>query len=574
MVDERLPMLPLAHLYARTGPVAGFGTSGVEADTPILRHLDGDLYFRQHHDAVGIGSFQHRALPIEPAATLAGEPPSATLPFTPEDFEGSWKTAVELMPRLAAAGVAEAFDGVFSFTPDGFPLIGESLEARGFWVAESVWITHSVGVARALAESIIEGQSQVDMHEADLHRFEPFQRSNAYFVPRSITNHDEVYDVHHPLEPVHSPRPLRMGPWIDRQRALGAVFIEGQGWERPAWYEANAGLAGRLGIEVEPRDDWHARWWSPIAVAEHVATRRGAGLFDLTPLRRVEVEGPSALAWLSRLCSADLDRPVGAAAYTLLLGPGRVVRTDAVVSRLGTDRFVVGLGTPADVASLLRDAPDDGSVRVRDVTTATCALGLWGPRATDVLRPIVTGPADALSFGRFRVRELDLGGVPVIAQSVSYVGDQGWELTTTADLGLHLWDLVWEAGRSTGLVAAGRRAFETLRLEAGFPAAGIDVTAEHGPVAAGLERFVSADGDLAPSGDPPGGRELVRLEVDGLVSGGEPVRAASDTIGYVTSGGRALGPSVAFAWLDRGHPAEVAVIAFDRPLNARVHGAR
>jgi glycine cleavage system aminomethyltransferase T len=62
---------------------------------------------------------------------------------------------------------------------------------------------------------------------------------------------------------------------------------------------------------------------------------------------------------------------VGAAAYTLLLGPGRVVRTDAVVSRLGTDRFVVGLGTPADVASLLRVAPDDGSVRVRDVTTAT-----------------------------------------------------------------------------------------------------------------------------------------------------------------------------------------------------------
>ena len=565
MVGMRLPMLPLAHLYARTGPVDGFAEPGVEAATPILRHLDGDLYFRQHDDRVGIGSFQHRALPIDPADTLVGAPATATLPFTPEDFEGSWKTAVELLPRIGPVGLADAFDGVFSFTPDGYPLIGESLEARGFWVAESVWITHSIGVARALAEWIVEGQPEVDVHEADVHRFEPFQRSTAYFVPRSITNHDEVYDVHHPLEPVHRPRPMRVSPWIERQRELGAVFVEGQGWERPAWYEANADLAGRLGLEIATRDDWHARWWSPIAVAEHAATRRGVGVFDLTPLRRVEVEGPGALAWLAELSSADLDRPAGSAAYTLVLGPRGTVLTDAIVSRLAPDRWVVGLGTPADVALLQREVSDDGSVDVRDVTTATCALGLWGPYAAGVLGPLVDGGADALAFGRFRVRELDVAGVPVTAQSVSYVGEPGWELTTTADLGLRLWDLVWEAGRDVGLVAAGRRAFETLRLEAGYPAAGVDVTAEHAPGPAGLTRFTreAGEGDVAS-------RVLVRLELDGIVSGGEPVRAGDRTIGYVTSGGRADGPGLAFAWLDRDHPADVDVIAFDRPIAAGV----
>jgi glycine cleavage system aminomethyltransferase T/glycine/D-amino acid oxidase-like deaminating enzyme len=562
MVGMRLPMLPLAHLYARTGSVEGFGEPGVEAATPILRHLEGDLYFRQHHDQVGIGSFQHRALPIDPADTLAGEPATSTLAFTPEDFEGSWKTAVELLPRIGPAGVGEAFDGVFSFTPDGYPLIGESLEARGFWVAESVWITHSVGVARALSEWIVDGQPEVDVHEADVHRFEPFQRSSAYFVPRSITNHDEVYDVHHPLEPVHRPRPMRVSPWIERHRELGAVFVEGQGWERPAWFEGNAGLAERLGIDVAPRDDWHARWWSPIAVAEHVATRRIAGVFDLTPLRRVEVEGPGAHEWLMELCSADLDRPPGSAAYTLVLGPLGTVLTDAVVSRLAQARWVVGLGTPADVALLHREAPDDGSVAVRDVTTATCALGLWGPRAADVLGSLVAGGADALAFGRFQVRELDVAGVPVTAQSVSYVGEPGWELTTSADLGLRLWDLVWDAGRDLGLVAAGRRAFETLRLEAGYPAAGVDVTAEHLPGPAGLARFVRRNDD------DPGSRVLVRLEVDGIASGGEPVRAGDQTIGYVTSGGRAQRSGLAFAWVDRDHPTELTVIVFDRPLEA------
>lgn len=566
MVGMRLPMLPLAHLYARTGAVEGFGEPGVEAATPILRHLDGDLYFRQHHDQVGIGSFQHRALPIDPADSLAGEPATSTLAFTPEDFEGSWKTAVELMPRIGPAGLGEAFDGVFSFTPDGYPLIGESLEARGFWVAESVWITHSVGVARALSEWILDGQAEVDVHEADVHRFEPFQRSTAYFVPRSITNHDEVYDVHHPLEPVHRPRPLRVSPWVGRHRELGAVFVEGQGWERPAWFEANDGLAERLGLDVAPREDWHARWWSPIAVAEHVATRRSAGLFDLTPLRRVEVEGERAFEWLMGLCSADLDRPAGSVAYTLVLGPLGTVLTDAIVSRLAPERWVVGLGAPADVALLHREAPDDGSVMVRDVTTATCALGLWGPRAAHALGSLVAGGADALAFGRFQVRELDVAGVPVTAQSVSYVGEPGWELTTSADLGLRLWDLVWDAGRDLGLVAAGRRAFETLRLEAGYPAAGVDVTSEHAPAPAGLARFARrADDDAGP-------RELVRLEVDGIVSGGEPVRSGDRTIGYVTSGARADGPGLAFAWLERDRPAGLTVIAFDRPIPARIGG--
>jgi hypothetical protein len=137
------------------------------------------------------------------------------------------------------------------------PPIGESLEARGFWVAESVWITHAVGVARSLAEWIVDGQPEVDVHEADVHRFEPFQRSTAYFVPRSITNHDEVYDVHHPLEPVHRPRPLRVSPWIERQRELGAVFVEGQGWERDVVGQRRSRRSARPRVTPATARDGH-----------------------------------------------------------------------------------------------------------------------------------------------------------------------------------------------------------------------------------------------------------------------------------------------------------------------------
>ena len=286
---------------------------------------------------MSIGSFQHRALPTRPIRSSEHRRPRRCR-SRPRISRAPWKTAVELLPRIGPVGVADAFGGVFSFA-DGYPLIGESLEARGYWVAESVWITHSIGVAGALAEWIASrGSPAVDVHEADVHRFEPFQRSTAYFVPRSITNHDGVYDVHHPLEPVHRPRPMRTSPWIERQREAQTVFVEGR-------VGATGVVRGQRrprrpgGLEIATRDDWHARWWSPIAVAEHAATRRGVGVFDLTPLRRVSGSGSRS----TRVAGGvEQRRPRSAAKLgrcALVLGPRGTVLTDAIVSRLAPDRW-------------------------------------------------------------------------------------------------------------------------------------------------------------------------------------------------------------------------------------------
>ena len=133
-------------------------------------------------------------------------------------------------------------DGIFSFTPDGYPLVGESRRVAGFWVAEAVWITHSQGVARAVAELLVDGHAGLDLHELDLHRFEPHQVEPGYVDARGRQGYIEVYDVIHPLQPMEDPRPLRTSPFHPRQEALGARFLEGGGWERPQWYEANAPL--------------------------------------------------------------------------------------------------------------------------------------------------------------------------------------------------------------------------------------------------------------------------------------------------------------------------------------------
>ncbi|MER7678027.1 FAD-dependent oxidoreductase [Streptomyces sp. NPDC096934] len=564
MAGVDVPLLPLAHQYARTGRLPELAGATAEASKPILRFQDRDLYFREHTDRIGIGSYAHKPLPVDPFGVLPYDEARAndlvmpsSYPFTEEDWAPSWEDCRELLPALCDAEIEEGFNGVFSFTPDGMPLLGESRALRGFWLAEAVWVTHSAGAARAVAEWMVDGRASLDLHECDLTRFEDAQRSPAYVQERGARQFVEVYDVLHPLQPMEDPRPLRVSPFHARQRELGAFFLEGGGWERPHWYETNAHLLD--GPEVPPRDTWSARYWSPIAAAEARATRERVALYDMTPLRRLEVTGTGALDFLQRMTSNNLRKKPGAVTYTLLLDRTGGIRSDLTVARLAADRFQVGANSPADLDWLTRHAP--GDVRIRDITSGTCCVGVWGPLARDLVQPLTRDDFSHEGFGYFRAKETYLGHVPVTAMRLSYVGELGWELYTTADLGLRLWDTLWEAGRAHGVVAAGRSAFNSLRLEKGYRAWGTDMTDEHHPFEAGLgfavrmdkDGFVGQEAlrDLAAT-EPV--RRLTPLLLDdpaSVVLGKEPVLVAGAPAGYVTSAayGYSLGRCVAYAWL-------------------------
>lgn len=564
MAGVDVPLQPLAHQYAKTRPLPELAGAVAEASRPILRFQDRDLYFREHHDRIGIGSYAHRPLPVDPFAVLAYDearandmPMPSSYPFTAEDWAPSWDDCRRLLPALRGSEVEEGFNGVFSFTPDGMPVLGESRELRGFWLAEAVWVTHSAGVAKAVAEWMVDGRASLDLHECDLTRFEDAQRSPSYVRERGSQQFVEVYDVLHPLQPMEQPRPLRVSPFHARQQELGAYFLEGGGWERPHWYEANAPLAD--GLRLPERDAWSARHWSPIAAAEAKATREKVALYDMTPLRRLEVTGPGALGFLQRMTTNNLRKKPGAVTYTLLLDETGGVRSDLTVARLAPDRFQVGANSPADLDWLIRHAP--GDVHLRDITSGTCCIGVWGPLARDLVQPLTHDDFSHEGFGYFRAKQTHLGHVPVTALRLSYVGELGWELYTTADLGLRLWDTLWEAGRPHGVIAAGRSAFNSLRLEKGYRAWGVDMTDEHNPYEAGVGFAVRMDKDgfvgqeelQGLAGTEPA-RRLTPLLLDdpaSVVLGKEPVHVGGTPAGYVTSAsyGYTLGRCVAYAWL-------------------------
>src|SRR5262249_29736429 len=156
-----------------------------------------------------------------------------------------------------------------------------------------------------------------DLHECDVNRFEPHQLSPTYVKVKNCRNYVEVYDALHPLDPMAELRPMRTSPFYRRQVELGAYFLEANGWERPHWFEANAALLGRYAV-VRP-NDWAARHWSPIVGAEARATRDGVALYDMTPLKRLELSGPGATALLQWLTTGNLNTAIGVVTYCLLL---------------------------------------------------------------------------------------------------------------------------------------------------------------------------------------------------------------------------------------------------------------
>ncbi len=593
LIGMDVPLLPLAHQYVKTHQIpelAGRNTEISEAGLPILRHQDQDLYFREHVDRLGIGSYAHRPMPVDmrelPGGEITAEAMPSMLAFTEDDFAPAWEQSKQLLPSLATATIESGFNGIFSFTPDGAPLVGESPDVAGFWIAEAVWVTHSAGVARAVAQVLVDGRSEIALNGCDVHRFEDVQLDPGYVSETSQQNFVEVYDILHPLQPKESPRNLRVSPFHPRQKELGAMFLEAAGWERPHWFEANAALVDQLPAEWQPpvRDDWAAMFHSPIAAAEAWRTRTAVALYDMTPLKRLEISGPGAVDLMERLTTGKMDKSVGSVTYTMVLDAAGGVRSDITVARLSQDTFQVGVNGNLDLDYFRRQAPPDGSVAVRDITGGTCCIGLWGPRARDVVTARSRDDFSNESFKYFRCKQVRIAGVPVTAMRLSYVGELGWELYTSAEHGLRLWDALWAEGQRHGMIAAGRAAFNSLRMEKGYRSWGTDMTTEHNPFEAGLGFAVRAQKGgyvghdaLAGVSDDTVERRLACLKIDdgqSVVLGSEPVFVDGISAGYVTSAAFAhtVGAPIAYAWLPAtaGVGTGVEIQYFDRRVAATV----
>lgn len=563
-VGLKIPVMACQHQYVITEPLEELAGEERPISQPILRHQDSSMYFRQHTDAYGIGSYQHEPLLLWPHEL--GK--TAMKPFTPDDFEHAWADAVDLLPPLNGKDWVEKFNGMFAFTPDGMPVLGPAPNVNGLWAAIGVWVTHSGGVGQAIANWMDSGDPGTDIHEADISRYHAHVYSKAYTYTRCAQQYREVYDIIHPLQQMEHPRPLRLPPFYDREVTQGGVFFEGAGWERPQWFEVNKALLTTY--DVPSRSGWEARFWSPIEGTEHLATRERVALFDIGAFTKIQVEGPGALAYLNWLAANQIDQPVGKVVYTSLLTEQGGIKCDLTITRVSEDSFLVltggGMGMH-DLAWIRSQVPADGTVTVTDVTSRYTAIGLWGPAARDVLARVCEDTVSNEEFPYFTARSLMIGAVPVFALRVSYVGELGWEIYTPTEYGLRLWDALWEAGQPHGLIAAGSGAFDSLRLEKGYRLWGSELHTDYNPYEAGIGWAVRLNkGDflgrdaLVRSKETGISRKLSCLTFatpDGIALGKEPILDGDSPVGYVSSAnyGYSVGKYIAYGYL----PVDLAV---------------
>lgn len=590
MAGAAIPLTPAVHQMISVGPIPQLAERPGEISFPIIRDMDTFCYERQHGADMEVGSYAHRPIlwdPEEiPSIDQARLSPTEA-PFTADDFDPQLEQALELMPEALAAEGAEiryAINGLLSLTPDGAPILGETPEVKGLWSAAAVWIKEGPGVGRAVAEWMTQGYSEIDLHHSDIARFYPHQRTRAHVRSRTSEAFNKTYGIVHPGEQWAGERGKRLAPMHAAERAAGAEFFETVGWERPMWYASNETLLGEYGEAVMPREhEWDSRWWSPIINAEHLAMRDRAGIVDLSAFAIFDVVGPAAERAIQGIVVAQAAVAEGRVIYTPVLDARGGFRSDLTVMRLAHDRYRVvtgGLHGMADLKWFADHLPDGAAVV--DRTSAFTTIGLWGPRARDILGRVTDDDISHTGFPFLTCRDIAVGSVGVLASRISYVGELGWELYVPMEQGARVWDLLHEAGRPDGAVPVGIGVYGTTgRLEKGYRAFGFELDGERTIVEAGMARpkvkdadFVGREAYLAQRAADPQA-VLCTLTVDDHRSatggnrymlGGEPILTRDGGVltdghghhPYVTSAGSApsLGRHVLMAYL----PPDQAVV--------------
>jgi 4-methylaminobutanoate oxidase (formaldehyde-forming) len=562
LAGVEVPVVPFAHQYLLTKPL-----EGVRPDMPTMRDPDRLVYFRpEAGGGLVAGGYERDPAPW---SWEQGPPAGFNHMLLEEDwerFEPLAEGAFSLVPSMQTAEIVKMINGPEAFTPDGEFILGESA-VPGFFVAAG-FCAHGIagagGVGKVIAEWIVGGEPELDVWKMDIRRFGAHYASRRYARARAVEVYATYYDIHYPNEERRAGRPLKTAPTYERLVALGAEFGEKAGWERPNWFATN---------EDERFDDrrprgWAGRHWSTAIVAEHLATRERAGLFDESSFAKIEVAGSDACAFLQGICANDVDRDVGAVVYTQLCNRRGGIESDLTVTRLGRDRFRIVTGTAFsthDLAWIRRHLDPGADVVVRDVTGSLSCFGLWGPASREILGALTGVDLSDDGFPYLTAREIVVGDAPCLAARVTYVGELGWELYASSEFSRSLWDGLLEAGRPHGMVPAGYRAIDSLRLEKGYRAWGTDVTPEDTPLEAGLGFAVRLEKDFL-------GREaLERQRAEGvqrrlrclalddaraMCLGNEPVFEGDRVVSRVTSGGigYALDTSIALAYLGASVP--------------------
>lgn len=526
-----LPLQAVEHMYVVTEPMPH-----LPHPYPVLRDLDRGIYVKGDAGKLVIGGFEPHAKCWNPHGP-EGNRPFLELPEDWDQFAPFMEAALALIPSLEKTGIQHFMNGPESFSADSRPLIGQTNEVDGLFVAagmNSVGVMSSAGVGRVLADWMVEGAAPIDLWEVDIARVDPLTAAATHVETRMEEAVADVFCLHWPFKQPKAGRGLRRSALHDRWAAAGAAFGLTAGWERGRWYARDASEADLpYSVGEQP--------WQPIVHREAAIMGHGTALVDLSPFGKFDIVGPGALASLQWLAAGNLDVAPGCAVYTPLLNVKGGIEADVTITRLAGDRFRLTSGAATrwrDLAWLRRNVGPQTTVA--DVTETEVVIGVMGAGSRAILAGL--SPDDWQDFAFATARDVTVAGQRARATRLSFLGELGWELSIPAAQGGPVFDALYAAGARP----LGHYALDGCRIEKGYRHWGYDLGPEVTPLEAGLgftldwgKAFL---GKAALAAQRAAGltRRLHLFEIEGrpLVLHDEPIREAGAVVGLTTSGAR------------------------------------
>jgi dimethylglycine dehydrogenase len=553
MVGLELPILAMEHQYLITEDIDDLPAG----ELPHVIDFEGEIYLRQERRGVLLGTYERNGVPWSPKTT----PWNFSAELLPSDLDriaDNLEVGFRHFPRLQTAGIRRVINGPFTFAADGNPLVGPVRGLPNFWVACGVMAGFSQGggVGLALAGWMIEGDPGFDVWAMDVARYGDWA-SLAWTNAKVRENYGRRFRVTFPNEELPAARPLRTSPVYDRMKSAGAVFGVAWGLEYPLWF-APEGTEAVEGVSFG-RSNAHG----PVG-AECRAIRTAVGMIETSGYAKYRFSGANAEAFLSRVLTNRMPEAGKIVLAPMLNRRGKLIG-DFTVARLGGGTFDV-FGTGGAEEYHLRwwhaEAPKHG-LRIDNLRSARVGLSIAGPKARALLEAVSGADCSNAAFPFMSYRAMDIGPVPATVGRLTFTGDLGYEIWVSPDYHVALCDLLMQQGAAFGLVLAGTRAMNSLRLEKSWGTWAREYRPIYGPYEAGLGRFVSLKkGDFigreAALRERDGGKlALVTMVVDDAgidVVGDEPIRQDGRAVGWVTSGGFShwVGKSVAMGYVEAG----------------------
>ncbi len=571
MLGVDLPVVPVLHQYFVTDSMREVAT--LERVLPIIRDPEESWYIRQERDGLIFGPYEREAQPW----SIDGVPDDFGADLLPPDFDrvdSIVQSASGRVPSFGRAGIKNVINGPITFTPDANPLIGPAYEVNNAWLltGSSMGVMEGGGAGRFLAQWMVGGEPPMDPISVDSTRFGEYA-DRRYRVAKAKESFAHQFAIHFPREEREAGRPCLKSRIHKQLDDAGAVFGAVYGWERPNWF-------GSLRNRERTTNSFRRTNWFDAVASECRTVAEGVGICDMTALSKFSLTGNDAHRFLSTLGSNRPPQNDGRVGLLHALSRSGGVLSEFTVLRKTMNHYYL---TSAAAAlrhdfELLRRRADRLDVRIESETSDYCVIGLMGPTASKLLGELTSVDLSQDMFPWLSGRTLEIGQRKLLAIRISYVGESGWELHVHKSDASAIISVLKEAGQKYGIGYFGTFATDAMRLEKGYRAWGLDLTAERTPLESGLRhlvatenrKFVGCDAMLRRETNEGRWRmELLKIDsyegVDPFYL--HPVFADDEVIGVVTSGayGHRTGISLALAYLNEkyesvGQSMEVEIV--------------